>query len=213
VSAGVPLLVDLRGRRVVVVGAGPVAAAKVRSLQPAGPAVTVIAPDSCAEVDRMAAEGAVSRHVRRYAAGDLDGAHLAVAATADAVVNDAVAAEADERRIPCVRVDGGGSASLMGAVRRGPLTIAVASGVPALTRRVRARIGEVVDDAHGDLAALLADLRTDPRVRAALEPLPDAERAARWRAVLDTDILTLVRSGHIDSAKEVALACLSSSSG
>jgi hypothetical protein len=63
------------------------------------------------------------------------------------------------------------------------------------------------------LAALLGELRADEEVRRALSGLDDATRAARWRSIFDTDILQRIRSGRIDSAKEVALACLSSSSG
>lgn len=212
-SAGLPLLVDLRGRVVVVVGAGPVAAAKLETLAPAVPAITVVAPEAVEAVTAAARDGALRWECRPYADGDLAGAHLAVAATADATVNDAVAAEADRRGILCVRADAGGSAAFMGTVRRGPLTLAVATGTPALTRRVRQELAEAYGEEHGALAGLLADLRADPVVRAALAAVGGPERAARWRSILDTDILRIIRSGRLDLAKEVALACLSSPSG
>jgi siroheme synthase-like protein len=212
-AAGLPLLVDLTGLRVVVVGAGPVAAVKLRSLKPAGASVTVVAPEATDELRGAAAAGLLTWEQRRYAEGDLEGAVLVVAATSDAEVNDAVAAEARVRSTLCVRVDAGGSASLMGAVRRGPLTVAVASGVPALSRRIRGELGAAYGEEWGVLAALLGELRGDPEVRARLAGTDDAGRAARWRSILDSDILSLIRLGRIDSAKEVALACLSSSSG
>ncbi len=195
----------------VVVGAGAVAAAKLRSLAPAEPSVDVIAPAAVEEIAAADARGELRWIRRAYRPGDLRGAVLAVAATSEPAVNDAVAQEARERSLLCVRVDGAGSAAFMGAIRRGPLTLAVASGSPALTRRLRAELEQVYGPEHGELAALLAELRADPQVRAELAELDEAGRAARWRAILDTDILGHIRAGRLDRAKEVALACLSSS--
>lgn len=211
---GIPLMIDLRGRRVVIVGAGRVAAAKVGSLEPLGARLTVIAPRAAPPIEEAVEAGTVAWERRTYRDGDLAGAHLGVAATSDPQANDAVAQEADRRGVLCVRVDGGGTAALMGAVRRGPLTLAVStSGAsPALARRIRTDLAQRYGPEHGQLAALLGELRADPRVRAVLEGLDDAERAARWRRVLDADIVESLRNGRIDFAKEVALACLSSSS-
>ena len=206
---GVPLLVDLRGSRAVVVGAGPVAAAKVRSIEPAGPQLDVIAPAAVPDIAAADGRGALRWLRRSYLPGDLDGAVLAVAATSDQAVNEDVAAEARERAVLCVRVDGGGSAAFMAAVRRGPLTLAVASGTPALTRRLRVELEQAYGPEHGHLAELLSELRESPEMRTLLAHLDDADRAALWRAILDTDILSHVRAGRLDIAKEVALACLS----
>jgi siroheme synthase-like protein len=216
---GVPFLLDLADRPVVVVGAGPVAAAKLRSLRTGGAVITVVAPRAVDEISGAAAAGALRWEARAYRSGDLDGALLAVAATASSSVNAAVAADAAAAATLCVRVDAApdvppsarATAAFMGAVRRGPLTIAVASGVPALSRRLRSELAETYGEAHGELAALLAELRTDARVQRVLASHGDEARAALWRRILDTDILDLIGSGRIDLAKEVALACLSSS--
>jgi siroheme synthase-like protein len=209
---GLPLMADLAGRRVVVVGAGPVAAAKLRALADAD--VVVVAPDAVAQIRAAAQVGSLTWESRRFHPDDLDGAWLVVAATADASVNTEVAAAAEQRHLWCVRVDGGGSAGFMGTVRRGPLTLAVSTGgsSPALARHLRAELAERYGEEHGRLAALLGELRSDPAVRAALEGLDDAEKARRWRRVLAADILAPLRSGRTDLAKELALACLSSSS-
>ena len=49
-----PVFLKLEGRRVLVVGAGPVAAGKVRPLVDAGARVTVVAPDVVDEIAAMA---------------------------------------------------------------------------------------------------------------------------------------------------------------
>lgn len=83
-----PLFVDLSGKKAVVVGGGAVGLRRARALWEFGAAVTVIAPSLGA-----LPEGA-ARLERRYQAGDLAGAFLAVAATDDRAVNHAVWEEA-----------------------------------------------------------------------------------------------------------------------
>src|SRR3712207_1598419 len=95
-----PFALDLTDRPVVVVGGGPVAAAKIAGLRAGGAAVTVIAPQIGEEVR----EHGVTVVERPYAgADDLDGAWLAVAATGVADVDDAVVADAEALRLWCVR--------------------------------------------------------------------------------------------------------------
>jgi precorrin-2 dehydrogenase/sirohydrochlorin ferrochelatase len=215
---GVPLLVRVAGRRVLCAGAGPIATAKALSLLDAGAELLVVAPEATPAIRQAAATGLLRWHSRRYQSADLDGALLVLAATADPAVNDRVAADADARGVLCVRVGAGdagipGSAALMSAVRRGHLTLAVSTGgrAPALSRRLRGALEEAYGPEYGELVELLGGLRRSPAVREHLAGLPDAERRARWRAVLDTDILTLLRAGQPEAATELAAACLCSS--
>jgi precorrin-2 dehydrogenase / sirohydrochlorin ferrochelatase len=211
---GVALTVYLAGARVVVVGGGPVAAAKLRAPLEAGADVHVVAPEAGPDVRAAAAAGRLTWRRGAFARSDLDGAALAVAATATPAVNAEVAAAARKCGVLCVRVDGGGSADFAATLQRGPLTLAVATGgtAPALARRLRAELAERYDEAYGQLAALLGALRADPAVRGALAPLTADERAGRWRCATGPDILALIRAGHVDRARELALTCLLSSS-
>lgn len=213
-DGGVLLRLEVAGQPVVAVGAGRVAARKLRALLDAGAQVTIVAPDAVGELAEAAAAGALSWRRRTWEPADLAGAMLVVAATASSAVNAAVAAEAAARRIWCVRVDAGGTAAFVATVRRGPVSVGVTTTgrAPALARHLRDEIGEQVTPEHGRLATLLGELREDPQVQAALAGLPSAARAARWRSVLATDILALLRSGQIDLAREVARSCLCSSS-
>jgi uroporphyrin-III C-methyltransferase / precorrin-2 dehydrogenase / sirohydrochlorin ferrochelatase len=129
-SPGLPLLIDLSGRRVVVVGGGPVAGRRVRSLVEAGAEVVVVAPTVGPDVEASASGPGVQVVPRAFADADLDGAWLAVACTDDPSVNAAVAAAAGARRIFCVRADAGalGSARTTAVLRRDGLTVAVSGG-------------------------------------------------------------------------------------
>ena len=142
---GYPIELSLAGKLAVVVGGGEVALRRARGLLDAGAMVTVVAP--CAEADLAALPVRMRR--RRYRDGDLAGAWIAHAATDDPAVNAAVAAEAERRRIWCVRADDGAmSAARMPAVtRHGELTVAVTSGGdPRRSQRLRSAIAAALAD-------------------------------------------------------------------
>jgi uroporphyrin-III C-methyltransferase/precorrin-2 dehydrogenase/sirohydrochlorin ferrochelatase len=123
---GLPILLDLLGRRVVIVGGGTVAARRAKTFTEAGAEVLVIAPTVAPE---LAASG-VRLLRRRYQAGDLSQAWLAVTATDDPSINTAVAEEAAASRIFCVRADtaAAGSARVPAILRSGELTVSVNAG-------------------------------------------------------------------------------------
>lgn len=152
---------DLAGRRVVVVGAGTVAQRRLPRLVAADADVVLIAPAATPAVEAMATAGEMRWEARRYAAGDLDGAWYALACTSEPSVNAAVAAEAQQRRIFCVRADdaAGGSAATAAIAEHDGLLIGVLAG-----RRPR-RSAAVRD-------AIVDALRTG-----AVDDAPDAEDA------------------------------------
>ena len=125
VPGAYPLVLDLAGRRAVVVGGGAVALRRARGLLDAGALVHVVAP---AVLPGLAALGVVV-HGRPYADGDLLGAWVAHACTDDPAVNAAVAAEAERRQVPCVRADSaaGGTARTPAVARSAGLLVAVAT--------------------------------------------------------------------------------------
>jgi uroporphyrin-III C-methyltransferase/precorrin-2 dehydrogenase/sirohydrochlorin ferrochelatase len=116
-----PVFLKLAGRRVVVIGAGKVAAGKLPALLAAQADVTVIAP----EVREEIAASGVRVEKREFRVSDLDGAWYAVAA-ATPEVNASVALAAEERRVFVNAVDDKASASAyLGAViERGGVTVA-----------------------------------------------------------------------------------------
>jgi uroporphyrin-III C-methyltransferase/precorrin-2 dehydrogenase/sirohydrochlorin ferrochelatase len=99
-----PYLVGLRlaGRKVVVIGGGTVAQRRLPLLIASGADVHVIARAATRAVEAMSR---ITLSLREYRDSDLTGAWYAIAATDDPEVNTAVVAEADRRRIFCVRAD------------------------------------------------------------------------------------------------------------
>jgi uroporphyrin-III C-methyltransferase/precorrin-2 dehydrogenase/sirohydrochlorin ferrochelatase len=102
-----PYLLGLRlsGRRVLVVGGGRVAQRRVPTLLDAGASVTLVSPSVTPALDDLIADGLITWEHRSYQVGDCDGAWLVQACTDHRSVNAAVAAEAEAKRIWCVRAD------------------------------------------------------------------------------------------------------------
>lgn len=124
--AGFPLLLDLRDKDVLVVGAGAVASRRISSLQAAGARVRVVTTQVRPGSDLGGAEVSL----REFRAADLDGAWLVMACTSDPAVNAAVAAAAEQRGIFCVRADDatGGTARVPAVAVRDDLVVAVNAG-------------------------------------------------------------------------------------
>lgn len=201
---------DLQGKPAVVVGGAAVAAAKAEALLRSGARLTVVAPKLGTRLSELALLGALRHEPRRFQPGDLVGAEIAIAATDDPAINEAVAAAARALRIPVNVADSAALSSFImpSVIDRLPVQIAVSTGgaSPALARRLRTLIEAAVPFAYGRLAALAARFR--PAVR---ERIADAEARRRfWDEVLDGPVAEFALSGDERSAEETLKRLLSS---
>ncbi|MGX2998247.1 uroporphyrinogen-III C-methyltransferase [Streptomyces sp. JNUCC 64] len=100
-----PVGLRLTGRRVVVLGGGQVAQRRLPALVAAGADVHLVSPSATPSVEAMADGGELTWHRRRYQDGDLADAWYVLVATQDREANARASAEAEARRIWCVRSD------------------------------------------------------------------------------------------------------------
>ncbi|HEY0871286.1 MAG TPA: uroporphyrinogen-III C-methyltransferase [Acidothermaceae bacterium] len=149
-NTGYPLLIDVAGRRVVVVGAGAVGARRAIGLAEAGARVDVVAPTVDPSIE---ADDRITVIRRRYATADLDGAWLVHACTGDQRVDARVAADAEAARVWCVRASSAvSSAAWTPAVARvdGVVVAVNAGGDPDRAVAVRDAVRLLLQT--GDLA-------------------------------------------------------------
>ncbi|HAZ63938.1 MAG TPA: hypothetical protein DCZ72_10070 [Armatimonadetes bacterium] len=169
-AMGLPVSLDLRGRKVVVVGGGLVGDRKVVRLLDVGADVTLISPVATEDLSYNAAIGTICWLQRPYQAGDLEDAWLAIAATDSDDCNRAVAAEAEVRRIFCDHAADGaaGTCHFLAALDRAPLTVAIGTGgaSPFIARRLRDELDATVPAELGPLVRILGELR--PAIKARL---------------------------------------------
>ena len=168
-----PVFLKLERRRVLVVGAGPVAAGKLRPLLEAGARVTVVAPEVVPEIAAM--DGQIEILRRPFDDADLDGAWYVVAA-APPDVNRAVARGAEARRLFVNAVDDmeNATAYLGAIVRRAGVTVALSTDgeAPALAGLIREALETLLPD---DLEAWMACAKESRREWLARR-VPMAER-------------------------------------
>jgi len=147
-----PVMINLAGCHVSVIGAGEVSLRKVADLLCCGARVTVIAPfihDGFAGL----AEEYGKRLVmipREYRHGDIGDALLVFSATDDATVNRAVFAEARERATLINSVDDPSNCSffLPSSYRKGDLIMSLSTGgaSPALAARLRRELQQYIPE-------------------------------------------------------------------
>jgi siroheme synthase-like protein len=194
-----PLLLELEGRPCVVVGGGPVGERKVEGLLAVGAVVTVVSPDLTPGLSALAETGRITRVPRAYREGDLEGAALVFTALGDPRATAAVADEARRRGIWLNAADDPAHCTfiLPAVVRRGALTISVASGgaTPALTRALR----EHLEGALGPEWAALAELAAEARRE--LRATGRAADGETWRRALASDVRALVADRRLDEAR------------
>jgi precorrin-2 dehydrogenase/sirohydrochlorin ferrochelatase len=136
-----PVSLEVKNRRVLVVGGGGVALRKVQGLIEEGARVTVIAPEVVEPLAEMADRGELVLEKRQYD-GDADRSWaLVFAATDDREINAWVFRDAEEAGVWCNVADDPELCSfhLPARVRRGPLQIAIGSAgeAPFVVRRLR----------------------------------------------------------------------------
>jgi len=196
-----PIMLDVKGKRCVVIGGGKVALRKARGLLECGAAVEVISPALCPELEELAANGPLKAVLRPYRRGDLQGVALAIAAADDGGVNRGVYEEAKASGIPVNVVDVPGLSSFIvpSVLRRGEVTMAVSTGgrSPALARRIRAGLEQSIGEEYSLLASLAEEVRSE------LKQEGIAVTAEEWQEALNLDaLLGLLRSGRRDAAKQ-----------
>jgi uroporphyrin-III C-methyltransferase/precorrin-2 dehydrogenase/sirohydrochlorin ferrochelatase len=129
----------LRGRQVLVVGGGAVAARRVPRLLATGADVLLVSPSATPALEELAAHGRIGWHRRQYSAGDCARSWLVIACTDREEVNAAVSAEAEAQRTWCVRADEAAASSAWtpASGSAGDTSVGVLSGDPRHSAAVR----------------------------------------------------------------------------
>jgi siroheme synthase, N-terminal domain len=197
-----PINVSLRGRLVLMVGAGRVGRRKLEKLLRAGARMRLVEPTPDQSVLDLVSAGRVELETD-YRPELMDGAALVFAATSEPELNRAVATEARSRGIWANVADAPELSDfvLPAVVERGEFKIAVATGgSPALAARTAARLREMFGPEYGPLAGLLAGLR--PKILAS--GLPIEAREKLFKTLVDSEELRAhLAGGEMEQARDL----------
>jgi precorrin-2 dehydrogenase / sirohydrochlorin ferrochelatase len=194
-----PVSLVVADRPCLVVGGGPVAGRKVESLLTCGARVTVVAMGVTEAIRSMT--GRLTVEERPYRSPEAAAYRLVVTATGVPEVDRVVAADAEAAGVWVNSADDvvNCTFTLPAVHRQGPVTVAVSTGgaSPALAGWLRDRVAEAIGPDVAVLAELLGEARR--RLRAAGVSTESIE----WTAILDRQVVPLVRQGRIDEARAV----------
>ena len=207
VSPYYPLLLNIQGKKCLVVGGGEVALRKAQMLLEHGAIVGIVSPAFCPELKELVKDGAVRVIHKDYEPEDLNDALLVVAATDDAKVNEKVAAEARKTGILVNVVDKPDISDFIvpSYFRRGDIIVAVSTSgkSPALARKIKGELERDLKIEYGQLAIIASEVRSE------LKQHGIAVSGDDWQEVLNLNsLIELIRRGKNQAAKEIMLTKL-----
>ncbi len=179
-----PIHFDTRGAKILVVGGGPAAEAKLRTLLKTEANIVVVDTEVGPEIARWAEQGRLDWQNRDYKETDLDGAALVYAATEDDVVNAVIAKTATSRQIPVNAADQKDACKFItpALVDRAPVLVSIGTEgtSPALARALKADLETRLPPETGAFALKTKTLRD--KVKLLLPSLSDRQRF--WARIL-----------------------------
>lgn len=185
-----PIHFDTRGVSILIVGGGPAAEAKLRTLLKTEARLIVIAKDIGPELMRWAANGKIHHSKRDFVESDLDGVSLVYAATEDDARNGEIADMAAARQIPANAADYKDACRFItpALVDRTPVTISIGTEgtSPALARALKSDLETRLPPETGRFANKTNELRA--KVKALMPDLADRQRF--WAGILGGKDLT-----------------------
>jgi siroheme synthase-like protein len=202
-----PILLNITGKKCLVVGGGEVALRKTKTILEHGAKVVSVSRAFCAEFNEMDKRHAIKTIRREYQTVDLDNVYMVVAATDDTGVNEKVAAEARKKKILVNVVDKPDISDFIvpSYFRRGDIIVAVSTSgkSPALARKIKSELAGELKAEYAQLAVIASDVRSE------LKKNGVEVNADQWQQALDLNcLIELIKRGKNKEAREIMLARL-----
>ncbi|MCX5879996.1 MAG: bifunctional precorrin-2 dehydrogenase/sirohydrochlorin ferrochelatase [Deltaproteobacteria bacterium] len=198
-----PILVDLQGKKALVVGGGKVAQRKIESLLEYGASVHVVARELTAELERLRSRRKIEFLGGEFSEAYLEGAFLVFAATDDASLNRRVSQEAQKRGQLANAVDQPADCNFIvpSVLSRGDLLIAVSTSgkSPAFARKVRVELEQHFGEEYGFFLNLMGNLRKEI-LRLGLS---QEENKRAFEELVHSDLLQAIRQKKWDLASQI----------
>lgn len=198
-----PILINIKGKKCVVIGGGKVAERKIKTLLKYGADITVVSPDITEKLKKIIQKGKIKYLKKNYSKQDLKDAFLVVAATSDSKVNSQIQKDA-KFLINCVDKKENFEESnnveyIVPAVfEKENLKIAISTEFPALSKTIKKELNEI----YGKEFALY--LKYLKKIRKVIkEKIGDSkERQRLFRRIASNKIVSILRQCGFKKAKE-----------
>ena len=191
-----PFFIDIENKKILIIGGGNVALRKAEKLVQFGADIVVVAPEICAELERLAGVKLIRR---RFENKDISTAFAVIAATDDRQLNARIYALCTDLGILVNTVDDPENCGFYfpALVRKNNVTVGISTGgtSPVFARYLREKTEELLDAKTLAAGDILAKYR--PLIKQRFSTEEQRKNAAE--AVLEY----CTRSGKIPSDSEI----------
>ncbi len=157
------IVLNVTGKRAVIVGGGLIAARKAETLIKANMQIDVFADELGQDLIEAQNKGAITHHSRAINAGDFKGAVIGIGASKDKSINLRFHKIAQQAGVPVNMVDDPENCDFImpAIIDRSPILITISSGgaSPIFTRTLKARFEAMVPASYGRLAEFAGSYR------------------------------------------------------
>jgi uroporphyrin-III C-methyltransferase/precorrin-2 dehydrogenase/sirohydrochlorin ferrochelatase len=198
-----PIFLNVRGKRTLIVGNGVSAARKADLLLRAGSDLTIVAPELGEELSHLAETFEFTHQVSGLTPADLSGCMIVFGCAEDDSVNQQLCRLAADAGIMVNVSDKTEDCDFImpAVVDRTPLLIAISSGgsSPLLVRMLKARFETTIPAAYGRLAEFAGRYRD--RIK---ELIPNLTRRRRfWEAMVSGPVAEHLFSSQLEQAESL----------
>jgi precorrin-2 dehydrogenase/sirohydrochlorin ferrochelatase len=186
-----PLFLDLESRSVVIFGGGAVGERKARFFSGFS-RVLIVSNTFTDGLRRLETDGSVKLIQADLSKGYsefFEGAFIIIPATSDSRINQSIEREAIEKGILVNKVDGVGDVVVPSLIRKGSIDIAISTKTPALSKYLRQRLEDELDENFEGMARLLGQIRKELK-----QEVPDQRDRSRmiWSILSDREVWRLL---------------------
>ena len=190
-----PIYLDLREKRVVVIGAGTVAARKIQTLIDTQARLVVVSEHASTTFERLCEHPNVELIISNYSINYLAEAVLAIAATNDNLLNQKIYKDCQQLEVLCNVVDNPQLCDfyIPAVVNRNGLQIAVGTDgkCPAYAGHIRKKLEDMFTEAHGKF---LDELETIRKKIIDEIPNPEERKAILGQLVADESFESFIKN-------------------
>ena len=198
-----PIVLNVTGKKAVVVGGGLIASRKTETLIKANMSVDVFAPKLGQDMTEAKKNGSITHYAREITENDLKGAVVGFGASNKPEVNLAFYKLAQKHDLPVNMVDDPANCDFImpAIVDRSPILITISSGgaSPIFTRTLKARFEAMVPKAYGQLAEFTGGYRKIVKQKIA----DFTHRRRFWENLIGGSIGEHVLTGKLDEATKL----------
>ncbi len=204
-----PIFINLRGKKCLIIGGGEVAERKIEDLLQYEAAITIVSPQVTDKIRTWVESGIITYLSREFEEDDINGIFMVFAATNNSLVNQEIAALCRKKDVLLNAVDDPLNCDFFipSILRHNSLVIAVSTEgkSPLYARKIRQDLEKIISEEYGEFVDILGQQRE--YIKNMVPDIRDRKRI--FQAIVDSDILELLKAGENEKVRERLRECMS----